>query len=40
VRAIVQRHGGTIVAYNDTDGPNGSDRSGAVFEIILPSAPE
>ena len=26
VKAIVERHGGTIVAYNDTDGP---DRSGA-----------
>jgi signal transduction histidine kinase len=30
VRAIVQRHGGTITAYNNRD------RSGAVFEIVLP----
>jgi signal transduction histidine kinase len=29
VKAIVERHGGTIVAYND---------KGAVFEIVLPSA--
>jgi signal transduction histidine kinase len=30
VRAIVQRHGGTIVAYNE------SNHGGAVFEIVLP----
>ena len=30
VKAIVQRHGGSIVAYNDTE------RGGAVFEIVLP----
>ena len=29
VKAIVERHGGTIVAYND------SDHGGAVFEIVL-----
>ena len=34
VKAIVQRHGGTIVAYNDTE------RGGAVFEIVLPALPE
>jgi signal transduction histidine kinase len=32
VKAIVERHGGTIVARNDTD------RGGAVFEIVLPAA--
>jgi signal transduction histidine kinase len=31
VKAIVQRHGGTIVAYND---------NGAVFEIVLPALPQ
>jgi signal transduction histidine kinase len=31
VKAIVERHGGTIVAYND---------NGAVFEIVLPGAEE
>jgi len=31
VKAIVERHGGTIVAYND------SDTGGAVFEIVLPA---
>jgi signal transduction histidine kinase len=36
VKAIVERHGGTIVAYNAADNPN---RGGAVFEIVLP-APE
>ena len=30
VKAIVERHGGTIAAYNATDPP------GAVFEIVLP----
>jgi signal transduction histidine kinase len=34
VKAIVERHGGTIVAYND------ADRGGAVFEITLPASPE
>jgi signal transduction histidine kinase len=33
VKAIVERHGGTIVARND------ADRGGAVFEIVLPAAP-
>jgi signal transduction histidine kinase len=33
VRAIVQRHGGTIVAYNDQP-------RGAVFEIVLPATSE
>jgi len=31
VKAIVERHGGTITAYNDTK------RGGAVFEIVLPA---
>jgi len=31
VKAIVERHGGTIVAYNDSNG------GGAVFEIVLPA---
>jgi len=31
VKAIVERHGGTIAAYNATDPP------GAVFEIVLPA---
>jgi two-component system sensor histidine kinase BaeS len=31
VKAIVERHGGTIVAYNAMDPP------GAVFEIVLPA---
>jgi signal transduction histidine kinase len=33
VKAIVERHGGTIVAYND------ANRGGAVFEIVLPATP-
>lgn len=40
VKAIVQRHGGTIVAYNGIDGSHGSDHRGAVFEIVLPAASE
>jgi signal transduction histidine kinase len=31
VKAIVERHGGTITARND---------GGAVFEIVLPSSPQ
>jgi two-component system sensor histidine kinase BaeS len=31
VKAIVERHGGTITAYNDTK------RGGAVFQIVLPA---
>ena len=34
VKAIVERHGGTIAAHNSTDGPN---PRGAVFEIVLPA---
>jgi signal transduction histidine kinase len=33
VKAIVERHGGTITAYNALDPP------GAVFEIVLPAPP-
>jgi len=33
VKAIVERHGGTVVAYND------SEHGGAVFEIVMPAAP-
>ena len=34
VKAIVERHGGTITASNAIDPP------GAVFEIVLPAPPE
>jgi signal transduction histidine kinase len=36
VKAIVERHGGTIVAANVTDAA----ASGAVFEIVLPAEKE
>jgi signal transduction histidine kinase len=35
VKAIVERHGGTIVAYNDS-----ANGRGAVFEIVLPAPPD
>jgi signal transduction histidine kinase len=37
VKAIVERHGGTIVAYNDSANGRGG---GAVFEIVLPAPPD
>ena len=37
VKAIVERHGGTIVAYNDAANARGG---GAVFEIVLPAPPD
>ena len=37
VKAIVERHGGTIVAYNAPDPPG---PPGAVFEIVLPAPSE
>jgi len=37
VKAIVERHGGTIAAYNDSS-PSG--QRGAVFEIVLPAPPD
>src|SRR3979490_286034 len=40
VKAIVERHGGTIVAYNDSNNANHSNQRGAVFEIVLPPPPD
>ena len=37
VKAIVERHGGTIAAYNDSGS---GSRGGAVFEIVLPAPPD
>ena len=37
VKAIVERHGGTIAAFNAPDPPG---PPGAVFEIVLPAPPE
>jgi signal transduction histidine kinase len=37
VKAIVERHGGAIVAYNDSSS---GSRGGAVFEIALPAPPD
>jgi signal transduction histidine kinase len=37
VKAIVERHGGTIVAYNESSK---SGHGGAVFEIVLPAPPD
>jgi len=37
VKAIVERHGGTIAAYNDSTSSN---HRGAVFEIVLPAPPD